>query len=175
MAPYIIRNLVPRRQARDANRKPLLQVLRSLTWLQWLQFFTGCDPVLSCMSLAKANDGHRWIAWTCDAIDFFNVALSVTRLQEQFHKSKPASIVCNDLIFSLALAKALLLLQTSAITFTLLVRSVGAVSTSSRLLNVVRAALPSPRGTRGRSDTDLISNPSRPLISEGRKPYLYME
>ncbi len=38
----------------------------------------------------------RWLAWTCDAIDFFNVALSVTRLQEQFHKAEAASIVRHD-------------------------------------------------------------------------------
>ena len=43
--------------------------------------------------LAEANLGRRWLAWTCDAIDFFNVALSVTRLQQQFHKAEPASIV----------------------------------------------------------------------------------
>jgi SHS family lactate transporter-like MFS transporter len=47
MAPYFIRNLVPRRQAQDANRKPLSQVLLSLTWIQWAQFLTGYDPVLS--------------------------------------------------------------------------------------------------------------------------------
>ncbi|KAI0247448.1 MFS general substrate transporter [Lactifluus subvellereus] len=90
MAPYLIRNLVPRRQARDANQKPLVQVLGSLTWLQWAQFFTG------------------WLAWSCDAIDFFNVSLSITRLQAQFHQPNPASI-------------------TTAITLTLLVRSIGAV------------------------------------------------
>ncbi|KAH9985062.1 MFS general substrate transporter [Russula compacta] len=90
MAPYFIRNLIPQRQARDANRRPLLQVLGSLTWVQWAQFLTG------------------WLAWTCDAIDFFNVALSVTRLQEQFNKSNASSI-------------------TTAITLTLLVRSIGAV------------------------------------------------
>jgi MFS transporter, SHS family, lactate transporter len=142
MAPYFIRNLLPRRQARDANRKPLLQVLRSLSWLQWLQFFTGCDPVLSCMSLAETNDDRRWVAWSCDAIDFFNVALSVTRLQEQFKKPNPSSIVCNDPIFLLVLVKALLHLQTTAITFTLLVRSIGAVSTSLPPLDVVRASRP---------------------------------
>lgn len=26
----------------------------------------------------------RWLAWTCDAIDFFSVTLSVERLVEQF-------------------------------------------------------------------------------------------
>ncbi|KAF8466529.1 carboxylic acid transporter [Russula ochroleuca] len=90
MTPLFIRNLVPRRQACDANRRPLSEVLRSLTGTQWAQFLTG------------------WLAWTCDAIDFFNVALSVTRLQQQFHKAEAASI-------------------TTAITLTLLVRSIGAI------------------------------------------------
>ncbi|KAI0295668.1 MFS general substrate transporter [Multifurca ochricompacta] len=90
MAPYFIRNLIPRREARDENRRPLLQVLRSLTWVQWAQFFSG------------------WLAWTCDAIDFFSVSLSVTRLQKQFHKDTASSI-------------------TQAITMTLLFRSIGAV------------------------------------------------
>jgi hypothetical protein len=41
MAPYFLRNLVPQRQARDLNRRPLLEVIRSLTWVQWAQFFSG--------------------------------------------------------------------------------------------------------------------------------------
>ncbi|KAI9430537.1 MFS general substrate transporter [Lactarius indigo] len=89
MAPYFIRNLVPRRQAHDYPRKPLAQVLGGLTFIQWLQFLSG------------------WLAWTCDAIDFFNVALSVTALGAQFGKDN-SSI-------------------TTAITLTLLVRSIGAV------------------------------------------------
>ncbi|KAN0135336.1 Major facilitator superfamily domain containing protein [Lactarius tabidus] len=90
MAPYFLRNLVPQRQARDLNRRPLLEVIRSLTWVQWAQFFSG------------------WLAWTCDAVDFFSVSLSVTRLQKQFNKDKVSTI-------------------TQAITLTLLFRSVGAV------------------------------------------------
>jgi SHS family lactate transporter-like MFS transporter len=89
MAPYFIRNLVPRKQAHDHPRRPLSQVLGELTFIQWLQFSSG------------------WLAWTCDAIDFFNVALSVTALGAQFDKG-PSSI-------------------TTAITLTLLVRSIGAV------------------------------------------------
>jgi len=94
MPSYFIRNLLPRRHAEDVNHEPLSKVLLSLTWIQWAQFLTG------------------WLAWTCDAIDFFNVALSVTNLQHQFHQAEPSSI-------------------TTAITLTLLVRSIGAVSTSS--------------------------------------------
>ncbi|KAH8992587.1 MFS general substrate transporter [Lactarius hatsudake] len=89
MAPHFIRNLVPRKQTHDYPRKPLSQVLGELTLLQWLQFSSG------------------WLAWTCDAIDFFNVALSVTALATQFEKDT-SSI-------------------TTAITLTLLVRSIGAV------------------------------------------------
>ncbi|KAI0074125.1 MFS general substrate transporter [Panus rudis PR-1116 ss-1] len=88
MAPYFLRNLVPRREKR-AEGRPLLQVLRSLTWVQWGHFFSG------------------WLAWTCDAIDFFSVSLSVTHLTVQFDKKT------KDI--------------TTAITLTLLLRSVGAV------------------------------------------------
>ncbi|KAI0040953.1 carboxylic acid transporter [Auriscalpium vulgare] len=89
MAPYFIRNLIPRREARQQGR-PLWTVLRSLTWTQWALFWSG------------------WLAWTCDAIDFFSVSLSITRLQKQFHKADAHPI-------------------TTAITLTLLFRSVGAV------------------------------------------------
>jgi len=44
MAPYFIRNLIPRREARNANRRPLLEVLRTVTWVQWAQFLSGCVP-----------------------------------------------------------------------------------------------------------------------------------
>ena len=44
MAPYFIRNLIPRREARDANRRPLVDVLRTVTWVQWAQFLSGCVP-----------------------------------------------------------------------------------------------------------------------------------
>ncbi|KAJ6491979.1 MFS general substrate transporter [Mycena sanguinolenta] len=69
--------------------EPLLTQLLSLTWLQWAFFWVG------------------WLAWTCDAIDFFSVSLSVTALAEQFGKGT------TDI--------------TKAITLTLLFRSVGAV------------------------------------------------
>jgi predicted small integral membrane protein len=52
--------------------------------------------------VSKTNVGNSWLAWTCDAIDFFNVALSVTNLQEQFHQASPSSIVRRDLTFLLA-------------------------------------------------------------------------
>ncbi|KAH9480892.1 Carboxylic acid transporter protein-like protein [Psilocybe cubensis] len=87
MAPYFLRNIVPRRETR-AGARPLLTVLRELTWVQWALFFSG------------------WLAWTCDSIDFFSVSLSVTHLQTQFNRDT------HDI--------------TTAITLTLLFRSVGA-------------------------------------------------
>ncbi|KAJ7084571.1 MFS general substrate transporter [Mycena belliarum] len=68
---------------------PLLTQLATVTPLQWAFFWVG------------------WLAWTCDAIDFFSVSLSVPALGEQF--GKPTSSI------------------TQAITLTLLFRSVGAV------------------------------------------------
>jgi len=73
-----------------AQGRPLLTVLASLTWVQWAHFVSG------------------WLCWTCDAIDFFSVSLSVTHLQVQF--SKKATDI------------------TTAITLTLLFRSLGAVA-----------------------------------------------
>ncbi|GLB38825.1 putative MFS general substrate transporter [Lyophyllum shimeji] len=88
MAPYFLRNLVPQKEKR-AEARPLLSVLAEVTWVQWALFFSG------------------WLAWTCDAIDFFAVSLSVSRLQVQFNKKT------NDI--------------TTAITLTLLFRTVGAI------------------------------------------------
>ncbi|KAH8822624.1 major facilitator superfamily domain-containing protein [Flagelloscypha sp. PMI_526] len=89
MAPRFIRNLVPKRDAKADDRRPFLVALKSVTLVQWGMFFSG------------------WLAWTCDAIDFFSVSLSIEGLEAQFHKN----------------AKAI----TTAITLTLLFRSVGAV------------------------------------------------
>ncbi|CAL1712690.1 unnamed protein product [Somion occarium] len=88
MAPRFLTNLIPRKEKREEGR-PLLQVLRTLTWIQWGHFFSG------------------WLAWTCDAIDFFSVSLSVTHLKTQFNRET------SDI--------------TTAITLTLLLRSAGAV------------------------------------------------
>lgn len=40
MAPYFLRNLVPRREQR-AEGRPLLEVLATLTWVQWGHFWSG--------------------------------------------------------------------------------------------------------------------------------------
>ncbi|QRV75987.1 Sugar (and other) transporter [Ceratobasidium sp. AG-Ba] len=88
MAPAFLRNLVPVREKTE-RQESLLTTFRKLTFVQWALFFSG------------------WLAWTCDAIDFFSVSLSVTRLTEQFGKTT------NDL--------------TTSITLTLLFRSLGAV------------------------------------------------
>ena len=94
MAPYFIRNLIPRREARSGNRRPLLEALRSITWIQWAQFVSGfvSFPPTS-LSLEGLDSFVRWLAWSCDAIDFFSVSLSVTRLQQQFHKAEASTIV----------------------------------------------------------------------------------
>ncbi|KAJ7290386.1 carboxylic acid transporter [Mycena rebaudengoi] len=73
----------------EVPAEPLWQQLRALSALQWAFFWVG------------------WLAWTCDAIDFFSVSLSVPALVDQFGKST------HDI--------------TTAITLTLLFRSVGAV------------------------------------------------
>ncbi|CCM06723.1 uncharacterized protein FIBRA_09017 [Fibroporia radiculosa] len=60
-------------------------------------------------SLSWVQWGHfwcGWLAWICDSYDFFSVSLSVTNLEKQF--SKPANSI------------------TTAITLTLLFRSLGA-------------------------------------------------
>jgi MFS transporter, SHS family, lactate transporter len=54
---------------------PLLTALASLTWLQWAHFVTG------------------WLAWICDALDFFSVSLSVDALKEQFDVAEASTIV----------------------------------------------------------------------------------
>lgn len=67
MAPYFIKNLVPRRG--NTDNSGVIPALVSLTWVQWAQFWSG------------------WLAWTCDALDFFSVSLTVTNLAVQFGKS----------------------------------------------------------------------------------------
>ncbi|KAL4249051.1 major facilitator superfamily protein [Abortiporus biennis] len=86
--PRVIASLAPRRERRTEGR-PLLEVLRTITWVQWGLFFSG------------------WLAWTCDAVDFFSVSLSVDNLRKQFGKDTHTI--------------------TTAITLTLLLRSAGAV------------------------------------------------
>lgn len=73
MAPYFLRNWIPKRETRAAAR-PLLTVLSELTWLQWAHFWTG------------------WLAWSCDSIDFFSVSLTIPLLQKQFHQAQASSI-----------------------------------------------------------------------------------
>ncbi|KAG2344440.1 MFS general substrate transporter [Suillus weaverae] len=88
MPPRFIRELIPRRETR-APLGAVVVSFKSLTWVQWAQFWSG------------------WLAWTCDALDFVAVSLTVPLLSEQFGKSTSAI--------------------TTALTLTLLFRSVGAV------------------------------------------------
>ncbi|KAF9646669.1 MFS general substrate transporter [Thelephora ganbajun] len=89
MTPYFLRNLIPKREKAEQST-PLWEVLKGLTWTQWGLFFSG------------------WLAWACDAIDFFGVSLVILNLQEQFDRST------HDI--------------TTSITLTLLFRTAGAVT-----------------------------------------------
>lgn len=46
MAPYFLRNLLPRPETRKEG-KPLLDVLASLTWVQWAMFWSGYAHIFS--------------------------------------------------------------------------------------------------------------------------------
>jgi len=85
MAPYFLRNLIPRKEMRTQGR-PLLQVLAGLTWIQWAQFWSG------------------WLAWSCDAIDFFSVSLSVSHLATQFNR--PTKDITTAITLTLLLRSA---------------------------------------------------------------------
>lgn len=94
----------------EKRPRPLLKMLLELTWLQWAFFWVG------------------WLAWTCDALDFFSVSVSVPALSKQFNR--PTSAIVRPLLLSLFERRQRLtetLAQTQAITLTLLFRSVGAV------------------------------------------------
>ncbi|KAF9050594.1 MFS general substrate transporter [Panaeolus papilionaceus] len=86
---HLLHRLVPTQEQRH-DARPLLNVFKSLTLVQWAHLFCG------------------WLAWTSDAMDFFSVSLSVTRLQESF--GKPTSEI------------------TTALTLTLLFRPLGALT-----------------------------------------------
>lgn len=88
MAPYFLRNLVPKKEKLERTR-PLWEVLKSLTLIQWGFYFSGF--VASSVVLTTVHQSHlnflSWLAWTCDAIDFFSVSLTIVNLQKQFNRS----------------------------------------------------------------------------------------
>ncbi|KIJ48845.1 hypothetical protein M422DRAFT_162049, partial [Sphaerobolus stellatus SS14] len=88
---YFVTRLIPRRE-NSKDQKHILKALWDLSWTQWSMVFLG------------------WLAWTCDAMDFFSVSLSLPTL------SKPEPVGFNRPTATL----------TNAITLTLLFRSVGA-------------------------------------------------
>ena len=83
--PYFLRNLIPRKEP-GVDRRTLLSCLASLTFIQWLQVFCG------------------WLAWSCDAVDFFSVSLSVNNLAAQFGGKKTTTIVRHPRAYILAIA-----------------------------------------------------------------------
>ncbi|KAI9456312.1 carboxylic acid transporter protein [Boletus coccyginus] len=85
---HFLKSLIPKKE-KSTSTSGVIKALKGLTWLQCAQFLTG------------------WLAWSCDAFDFFSVSLSLPLLSEQFNK--PTAAI------------------TTAITLTLLFRSIGAV------------------------------------------------
>ena len=87
--PRFLKTLVPRKD-RAENERPILQVLKGLTWVQWGHFPSGYE----CCTCGCANADLKCplvttrscVAWHADAIDFFSVSLSVTRLSAQFNR-----------------------------------------------------------------------------------------
>ncbi|EJD45690.1 MFS general substrate transporter [Auricularia subglabra TFB-10046 SS5] len=88
MAPYFLQNLIPKRD-KTVHQRTFWEAVKTIKAVEWALFFVG------------------WLAWTCDAVDFFSVSLSVSLLEDQFHKET------TDI--------------TESITLTLLFRSLGAV------------------------------------------------
>ena len=91
MAPYMLQNLVPRRETR-AHARPLLTAVATITWLQWAMFLSGHVNFPWITSRSFAHRFFRSLAWICDALDFFSVSLSVTSLEKQFNR-KSGTIV----------------------------------------------------------------------------------
>jgi hypothetical protein len=56
--------------------------------LCWVHFFYNHVIVV------KLHMIIRWLAWTCDAIDFFSVSLSIDRLERQFNRSAHDIVLC---------------------------------------------------------------------------------
>lgn len=54
MAPYFIRNFVPRGEKVD-NARPLLVALREVTWIQWGLYFSGYEWFFSRLILNRTN------------------------------------------------------------------------------------------------------------------------
>ena len=134
MAPYFLKNLVPRRETR-AHARPLLTAVATITWVQWAMFFSGYVILFPWKTHDLLLTGDfRLLAWTCDALDFFSVSLSVTSLGTEFGKTSSQIVKC-----LLALYRALLNItictKTTAITLTLLFRSLGAVGIVSLSLS----------------------------------------
>ena len=52
MAPYFLRNLVPKREKVERTR-PLWEVLKGLTWVQWGHFVSGSVVLLHSLEAAE--------------------------------------------------------------------------------------------------------------------------
>ena len=52
--------------------------------LLWVCYALGG---LASRALILILTPHRWLAWACDAIDFFSVSLNIVNLEAQFNRS----------------------------------------------------------------------------------------
>jgi len=107
LAAMIPRGHVPIAGEEAVTKNPI-KLLRMVSLSGWLFFLSG------------------WFAWTCDGYDFFAVSLTVTRLSKQFNVDTKVSetwALADDRNERDADRKAI----TTAITLTLLFRSLGAL------------------------------------------------
>jgi SHS family lactate transporter-like MFS transporter len=93
MAPHFLRNLVRNKEQRQRTVS-LFRTLRSLTGIQWAQFFVGYVVIISIFnptflptrstffySTLLINQAQltfllnfSWLAWTCDSIDLYSLS-----------------------------------------------------------------------------------------------------
>ena len=101
MAPYFLRNLIPRREKRTEGR-PLLEALASLSWIQWGHFWSGyvpsfstCHTLPSPSSVASALSAHD--ATGLSSIEWLtaNITLSyLLAVPTTFLFPTPMSVTC---------------------------------------------------------------------------------
>lgn len=72
---------LPRQQRQQT---PLLKVICALSWLQWSHFLAGY--LLFVLLVLLVLNTRRFLAWSCDAMDFYSVSLSLTSLSSKFGK-----------------------------------------------------------------------------------------
>lgn len=129
---YISSLIPPTASLQRQDSRPLMKILVSLSWIQWAHFWSGMSRYLRLKlqyDLTPCGTNSGWLAWSCDAVDFFSVSLSVDSLSTQFSRTT------HDIVLHLSRQHKYYrktnthVPQTTAITLTLLFRPAGAVST----------------------------------------------